>query len=123
LIHHAAASCIKSHLYEKETCNRKTACSGGSGPNRRGGHRSQAAAGGGGAGGRGAATRSNFVQSSRGFVSVLDFGLSFPSEKIMVLIFFHFFLFFSHPYAGLSFSTPRRLKHPKWTSIYENLEI
>ena len=62
-----------------------------------------------------AAARSNFVQSSRGFVSVLDFGLSFPSEKIMVLIFFHFFLFFSHPYAGLSFSTLRRLKHPKWT--------
>ena len=49
-----------------------------------------------------AAARSNFVQSSRGFVSVLDFGLSFPSEKIMVLIFFHFFLFFSHPYAGIA---------------------
>ena len=113
LIHHAAASCIKSHLYEKETCNRKTACSSGSGTNRRGGHRSHAAAGGGGG------AQSNFVQSSRGFVSVLDFGLSFPSEKIMVLIFFHFFLFFSHPYAGL--------KHPKWTvswgSIYENPEI
>ena len=86
---------------------------GGSGTNRRGGHRSHAAAGGGGG------AQSNFVQSSRGFVSVLDFGLSFPSEKIMVLIFFHFFLFFSHPYANL--------KHPKWTvswgSIYENLEI
>ena len=59
--------------------------------------RAPAAAGGDGGGG---AARSNFVQSSRGFVSVLDFGLSFPSEKIMVLIFFHFFLFFSHPYAG-----------------------
>ena len=76
-----------------------------------------------GGGGGGVGARSNFVQSSRGFVSVLDFGLSFPSEKIMVLIFFHFFLFFSHPYAGLSFNTQRRLKHPKWTSIYENLEI